>query len=339
MRAPEFWSNPPDAPGIWARLLSPAGCVYALATARRIAGAAPWRAPVPVICVGNVTAGGTGKTPTALAIAERLIARGVAVHFVTRGHGGREEGPHRVDINRDDHTRVGDEPLLLGAIAATWVSKDRAAGAKAAAAAGAEAIILDDGHQNPSLAKDLSIVVVDAETGFGNGHCIPAGPLREPVATALSRADAVLLIGEGEVATPGLRDGAPALRARIAPRPTGLSLEGAKVIAFAGIGRPEKFFETVRALGAEIIREVPLPDHAPFAPQLLKRLEAEAALEDALLVTTEKDAARLPASFRGKAATAPVALAFEDETALEALLDRIAPRPNEKGATDNPAAP
>ena len=168
-------------------------------------------------------------------------------------------------------------------------------------------------------------MVIDAGAGFGNGYCIPAGPLREPIETGLSRADAVVLIGEGAVATPGLPDGAPVLRARLAPRATGLSLKGAKVIAFAGIGRPEKFFETVRGLGAEIIREVPLPDHAPFAPQMLKRLEAEAILQDALLVTTEKDAARLPASFRGKAATAPVELVFEDETALKGLLDRVAP--------------
>jgi len=336
MRAPAFWSNPPEAPGVLARLLSPFGCLYALATARRIANATPWRAPVPVICIGNITAGGTGKTPTALAIAERLIARGIALHFVTRGHGGREEGPHRVDIHRDDAGRVGDEPLLLAAIAPTWVAKDRAAGAKAAVEAGAEAIILDDGHQNPGVAKDLSIVVVDVGAGFGNGYCIPAGPLREPIETGLARASAVALIGEGEVATPGLPAGAPALRARLQPRATGLSLEGAKVIAFAGIGRPEKFFETVRSLGAEIVNQVAFPDHAAFAPQMLKRLEADAALKGALLVTTEKDAARMPAWFRGKAATVPVVMAFEDESALEELLDRIVPRRGESAAETSP---
>lgn len=336
MRAPAFWSNPPEAPGVLARLLSPFGCLYALATARRIANATPWRAPVPVICIGNITAGGTGKTPTALAIAERLIARGIALHFVTRGHGGREEGPHRVDIHRDDAGRVGDEPLLLAAIAPTWVAKDRAAGAKAAVEAGAEAIILDDGHQNPGVAKDLSIVVVDGGAGFGNGYCIPAGPLREPIETGLARASAVALIGEGEVATPGLPQGSPVLRARLQPRATGLSLEGAKVIAFAGIGRPEKFFETVRSLGAEIVNQVAFPDHAPFAPQMLKRMEAEAALKGALLVTTEKDAARMPAWFRGKAATVPVVMAFEDESALEELLDRIVPRRGESAAETAP---
>lgn len=326
MRAPAFWSNPPEAPGLAARLLSPLGCVYALATARRIAAARPWRAPAPVICVGNLTAGGTGKTPTALALAERLTARGVAAHFVTRGHGGREQGPHLVDIHRDDYSRVGDEPLLLAAFAPTWVAKDRAAGAQAAAAAGAEAIILDDGHQNPAVAKDLSIVVVDAATGFGNGLCIPAGPLREPVQTGLSRAGAVLLIGDGDVATPGLPAGAPSLRAHLRPRATGLSLEGARVVAFAGIGRPEKFFATVRGLGAEIVKQAAFPDHAPFAPRMLKRLEADAAREGALLVTTEKDSARLPAWFRGKASSVPVELAFKNPEALEALLDRFFPR-------------
>ncbi len=336
MRAPAFWSNPPDTPGLAARLLSPLGCVYALATGRRIAAGQPWRAPVPVICIGNLTAGGTGKTPTALAIAERLIARGVAVHFVTRGHGGREEGPHQADIRRDDYNSVGDEPLLLAAISPTWVAKDRAAGARAAAEAGAEAIILDDGHQNPAVFKDLSIVVVDAGAGFGNGYCIPAGPLREPVEAGLSRADVVLLIGEGDVATPGLPEGAPALRARLEPRTTGLSLDGARVIAFAGIGRPEKFFDTVRDLGADIIQQVGFPDHAPFAPKMLRRLEADAAREDAILVTTEKDAARMPNWFRGKAATVPVTMAFDDEGALDTLLDKVL-GPKDKGAAD--AAP
>ncbi len=333
MRAPKFWSNPPGAPGLIARLLSPIGALYARATARRIANASPWRAPVPVICIGNVTAGGTGKTPTALAVAERLRNRGVAVHFVTRGHGGLEKGPHQVDIRRDSHARVGDEPLLLAAIAPTWVAKDRAAGAKAAVEAGAETIILDDGHQNPSVAKDLSIIVVDAGAGFGNGFCIPAGPLREPVETGLARADAVALIGESDVATPGLPAGAPVLRARLKPRFTGLSLTGAKVIAFAGIGRPDKFFDTVRSMGAVIVQQVAFADHARFAPQMLKRLELDAMRADALLVTTEKDAARMPAWFRGKATTVPVEMAFEDEAALDALLDRIAPRSNDKGAT------
>lgn len=338
MRAPKFWSNPPDAPGLAARLLSPFGRLYALATARRIAKANPWRAPIPVICIGNVTAGGTGKTPTALAVAGRLRDRGVAVHFVTRGHGGREKGPHQVDIRRDAHTRVGDEPLLLAAIAPTWVSRDRAAGARAAVAGGAGAIILDDGHQNPSVSKDISIVVVDAGAGFGNGFCIPAGPLREPVASGLARADAVSLIGEGDVATPGLPEHAPVLRARLKPRFTGLSLTGAKVIAFAGIGRPEKFFDTVRSMGAVIVQEVAFADHARFAPQMLKRLELDAMRADALLVTTEKDAARMPAWFRGKATTVPVEMSFEDEAALDALLDRIAPRPNEENAAETSTA-
>ncbi|MEO0664059.1 MAG: tetraacyldisaccharide 4'-kinase, partial [Planctomycetota bacterium] len=190
--APAFWSNPRD---LRARALAPLGALYARATARRLARGEYARVGVPVICVGNLSAGGTGKTPTCIAVAGMVRDRFVQPHIVTRGYGGTLEGPVRVDPARHRADQVGDEALLMAAFAEVWVAKDRAAGGRAAQEAGAGAVILDDGFQNPALAQDLAIVVVDAEVGFGNGRCLPAGPLREPSAVGLARADLLVSLG------------------------------------------------------------------------------------------------------------------------------------------------
>ncbi len=326
MRAPGFWFADPARPDWRARLLAPLGALYAAATARRVARPPALRPPVPVICAGNLNVGGTGKTPTVIALAGRLA--GHRVHVVSRGHGGRLAGPVRVDPARHGAAEVGDEPVLIAAFAPVWVARDRAAGVAAAVAAGAGAVLLDDGHQDPAVAKALSIVVVDARRGFGNGRVLPAGPLREGVAAGLARADLVLAVGTAadRAAFAARWGGAipcPVAGAELRPLPTGLDWAGLPVLAFAGIGDPAKMFDTLRGLGADLRGTVALDDHQPLGEALLRRLAAAARGLGAQLVTTEKDAVRLPPAWRREVLTLPVRLHLDDPAPLDAALARI----------------
>lgn len=264
----------------------------------------------------------------AIALLMRLGARGLNCHVVSRGYGGSLPGPVQVDPNRHSAAQTGDEPLLLAAFAPTWIAKDRAAGVRAAQAAGAKVILLDDGFQNPSVVKDLSLVVVDAERGFGNGFCLPAGPLREPVAVGLQRADLVVTIGmdvaqQGFDAQWGAQISLPRLRGQIKPLRMGMDWQGQRVLAFAGIGYPEKFFATLRAEGAQIVKAVALDDHQPLSETLLRRLEAEAASLGAQLVTTEKDQARLPPDYRQNVLAMVVRLEIADWAPMDAALAKL----------------
>ncbi len=318
MRAPDFWA----ADGLVPLVLAPLGALYGLAGSIRRAFATPLCLPVPVVCVGNLTAGGTGKTPVALAIGQYLSARGLAVHFLTRGYGGRLKGPIQVEPGRHSAREVGDEPLLLAVLAPTWVARDRAAGGRAAVAAGAEIIVMDDGLQNPALVQDLKIVVVDGGVGFGNARLIPAGPLREPLGPGLARADAVVLIADPERngIVPPAATQPPWYVARFKPNAAAETLTKRRVVAFAGIGRPAKFFATLTALGAHVVGAHAFPDHHPYAPEEIVALTDIANAANALLVTTAKDAVRLEASLRTLIAVVDGALEFERDRVLEQLL-------------------
>ncbi len=277
---------------------------------------------LPVICCGNATAGGAGKTTVALDLGQRLQARGLAAHFLLRGYGGKLKGPARVDPTTHDSRAVGDEALLLADRCPTWVSADRAAGGTAAQAAGAQAIIMDDGLQNPTLEKTLSLLIIDGSYGFGNGRVIPSGPLREPIFAAAARCRAAVLIGEDETgALAQLPPALPVLRARLVPGPEAATLAGKPVVAFCGIANPRKFFTTLQEAGAVLAARHPFADHYPFDDEEIRDLLAEAEKLRATPVTTRKDIVRIPPALRAGIQVVSIALAWVDPTAIEALLD------------------
>lgn len=327
MRPPEFWradASGRDSALALRALLTPISWAYAWAAAQRIRTTTPRHAPVPVICVGNLTLGGAGKTPVTRAIRAKL---GPQAHTLSRGYGGRLEGPLRVTPDMDAR-EVGDEPLLHAADGPAWIARDRVAGALAAAQAGARVIVMDDGFQNPNLAKDLSIIAVDAGFGIGNGQVFPAGPLRERLSDGLARADSIVMLAntgdEFDHTAPWLKQfRKPVLHARI--ESVGAAPEG-PLVAFAGLARPEKFFDTLSALKADVEEALPYPDHHVFNEQDLALLDTIAEERNARLITTEKDAARLAPVWRARVLTLPVRARFEDEAALDSLLAPIAAR-------------
>jgi tetraacyldisaccharide 4'-kinase len=316
MNPPEFWHHGRTPP--W--LFGPISWLTARVTARRVAQSG-WTATVPVICCGNATVGGSGKTPLALDIGHRLLARGAHVAFLTRGHGGALTMATRV--TPQNAALAGDEPQLLATLAPTYVGPDRAATARLAIADGATVLVLDDGLQNPSLAKTLSLLVIDGGAGFGNGRVIPAGPLREPAAAAAARCQAAVLIGDDTTdAAARLPQALPLLRASLVPDPSDLAALPRRLLAFAGIGRPAKFFATLAEHGHAPLHSIAFPDHHPYAETDMQRLRAEARRFDAVLVTTTKDHVRLPRRAQADIRAIRVSLAWDDPDVIERLLTR-----------------
>ncbi len=322
MREPAFWYRPPS---LLSRLLAPLGAIYGAITAQRMSRAGA-SAGIPVLCVGNYHLGGAGKTPTTLALVKLLRELGEQPFVVSRGYGGTQQGPLRVDPASHSAADVGDEPLMLASNVSVIVSRDRVAGASLARTSGASVVLLDDGFQNPALAKDASLIVIDAARGIGNGGVFPAGPLRAPLEPQVARTDALIVIGAGDaadqIAAVLAKRGAPVLRARLVPGQASVdALRGQRVLAFAGIGDPARFFATLRASGADVIEQRAFADHHPFTPDEIGRLVSDATAKNLKLVTTEKDMARIRSDARLKAdadriVTFAVTLRFDDETAL-----------------------
>lgn len=325
MKAPYFWSADLDprsreAAPLTRFLLTPVSMIYLWALRRKLARAQPQTAPVPVICIGNLTAGGAGKTPVTEAIRNRINSAGLRAASLSRGHGGAERGPLKVDPARHTYRDVGDEPLLLAQSGEAWIGRERPEAARAMAADGARIILMDDGHQNPSLHKDLTLIVIDAGAPFGNGEVLPRGPLREPVPEGLARAQGVVLMGEGPVPRAVAASGLPVIRARLQPvaaPPPG------PLVGFAGIGRPQKFFDSLKETGAELADAVPFADHHPYTKGDIQFLRSLAHDHAARLITTTKDHVRLPPDVQAEVHAWPVTAVFEDIAALDALLAPI----------------
>jgi tetraacyldisaccharide 4'-kinase len=323
MRPPEFWRT---NNGI-ARLLDPVGRIVGHITTQRVVTATNFRPGVPVVSVGNLTVGGTGKTPVVMALVRRLKARGLSPAVILRGYGGRLKGPVAVDPGQHTVDDVGDEALLHAIRGPTWVARSRAAGAERAVAGGADVLVLDDGHQHPGIAKDLALVVVDGTNGFGNGRLFPAGPLREPVSDGLARAHAAIIMGDDRRNLAArLAARLPLFRARLVPGPEQTTLRGRKVVAFAGIGRPEKFFHTLQAIGAHLAAVHSFADHYAFGEADIQPILDEAYSLGAIPVTTAKDAVRLAPDQRQQVNVLSVDVAWDDETTLDALLDKTLKR-------------
>jgi len=323
MQAPEFWRRD----GLLSAALSPIGHIWSWRTRSRIANAAPVRLDVPVVCIGNVVAGGAGKTPVALSVMERLLRSGGSPAFLSRGYGGDASEPVQVDRERHSARDVGDEPLLLARLAKTWVGRDRVQTARAALRSGADALVMDDGLQNPALEKDVSILVIDGQYGFGNGQVIPAGPLREPVEEVFKRVQAIAVIGTmADSLRASLPGGLPVLKARFVPETLDDDISGKRVVAFAGIGRPEKFFETLAGMGCELVQTKPFPDHHYFTvDEVMRLIDTAAAAADGIVVTTEKDIVRVPDQAREMVRSLKVALEWDDPGALDDVLSPIIP--------------
>ncbi len=314
-QAPRFWHQP----NMLATMLSPLSQIYWLLVQMRLRRCRPQRLPIPVICVGNNTVGGTGKTPMVLACADILRAQGKQPHVISRGYKGSYSGTVRVDAQRHSAHEVGDEPLLIARHVPCWVSAKRIDAACAAIEDGADVILMDDGMQNPTLQKDMSILVVDGGYGFGNRKMLPAGPCRERLGESLLKAQALVVMGDATHPDVQLllQDHSAAFHAKMVAQN---ALPEGPIVAFAGIGRPEKFFEMLRAMGATLADEISFPDHHLFSEKELQHLAQKAAQHHATLVTTEKDWLRLSADWRERIESIEVKAEISPKASLEILL-------------------
>jgi tetraacyldisaccharide 4'-kinase len=315
MHAPKFWFMPRLT--FLALLFLPVswiyqGLVHLLSYLQR----APYKASVPVICVGNLTIGGSGKTPTVLALAALLKAQGHVVAFLTRGYKGSLPGPVRVDPHKHTSAEVGDEPLLLARVAPTWVGRNRALSAQAAIREGATLLLLDDGLQHTTLHQDLRLCVVDAAYGFGNGYVMPAGPLRESLCWGLKRVDGLVVIGGS---SPIVFQG-PILEASVDADTKGIT---GPLLAFAGLAHPEKFFNVLKREGLQGVETRAFPDHHAYTRVELDSLVTEASEKKAHLITTEKDWVRLPASYQKSILSLPISLSFKAEKKVLDLVKKV----------------
>lgn len=330
MQTPDHWQGP--KPDLLALLLAPLGLLYGLGGTLSRVFSSPYKAGVPVICIGNLVAGGAGKTPVAIEITRRLKSGGLNPHIISRGYGGSALGPLQVDRGQHTFTEVGDEPLLLAKTAPTWIAKDRKSGIEAAIRAGADVVVLDDGFQNPSIAKDFSLIVIDGGFGFGNGLLIPAGPLRETVPAGLARADAVVVVGSDthniEATIHHTRPSLAIIKAHLKPDNAD-AIKGQRVHAFAGIGRPEKFFNSLRELGCDVLHTDAFPDHHSYGSHEIENIIENASEANAIALTTEKDAARLNAEQLSQISVLNVSTSLSEQGAstLDALLaNAVGPR-------------
>jgi tetraacyldisaccharide 4'-kinase len=325
MKAPKYWER--GRGGLMSALLSPIGWLYGVGAQMNQSAATPIQATTPVLCIGNAVAGGAGKTPVAIDIGKRLLDAGVNAHYLSRGYGGSEQGPHLVDPLSDNAARVGDEPLLLAQIASTWVSKDRVKGAIAMVEAGAKTILMDDGLQNPSLLKDISLCVIDGDYGIGNGRVMPAGPLREEFEHSLKKSNAVVIMGTDHA---GIAERIKAtspdillLKAQVTVQPTNFNILNQPIHAFAGIGQTEKFFNMLEEIGCDVRKVSSFDDHHAYKDNEVSQLICAAKADKAWLLTTKKDYVRLDKKWQSAVKPLDIYLTWEDEVSLTTLLEPI----------------
>lgn len=319
MLFPNFWLKPKLKQSFFTYSLYPMAILWSAVLKLKLITLSQYRSPIPIICVGNITVGGNGKTPTALKLRSLLKELGYKPHILSRGYKANYKGPHRVNHLTDSFLDVGDEALMMAAYGPTWISQNRRSGIKSAVASGANVIILDDGLQNNSIIKDFSILVIETSIGFGNGYLLPAGPLREPISSALEKTDLILTIGETANQDAFQKEflhltKIQCVKGRLIPRATNINFKEKKVIAFAGIGHPEKFRKTLEKLAANVITFKAYTNHKPFKTRQLKQLINQAKKHEAILVTTEKDFVRIPKDLKPSCQALTIDLEIENQS-------------------------